>query len=474
MYHFLPHRVCMFVSSKGVSMENRKIYPLICALVGTMILFCNKAEAQINAQSDLFSVLENSCGYYLDVTTNDNLDSLQLDSLQVLSQPQNGTATVNGNYLTYCANPGFRGADQFMYMIAAGGQTSSATIYINVLSYNNFIFPGDADQNGKVENFDVLAIGLAYNLVGPARLDSGSVNALAWDPSSFLNTNPGAADCNGDGIVDAQDLISIETAYHDSFPFPGTFETDTSMCTGTGIPFYIESLSGDTVYDGDTLDIVIKLGNNFSLNEAYGIAFTFEFDSRFVPGDEVEFFTDSSWLLQNDAGLFFKRSFQTNAEIEIALTKTNHSAASGGGTLLRARLPIDDNIDGIVSAPGWHNLILKLKNTRLISPYNIVRDVCMQQPSIAIYKTATGIGEVKSSFVKVYPNPTGNQIFVEAERILEIEIYDITGRKMHALQTGKTNKIQIDLKEIVLAGGTYFVKVKTVDFASTQKIFVQH
>lgn len=473
MYHFLPHRVCMFVSSKGVSMENRKIYPIIFAL-SAMIFFCHKAEAQLNAQSDLFNVLESSCSNYLDISVNDNLDSLPLQQLQILSQPLNGTASVNGNFLSYCALNGFTGADNFKYLIVAGGQTDSATVYINVLPYNNFIFPGDADQNGQVENFDVLALGLAYNLKGPSRFDSVSVNALAWSPSAYTNTDPGAADCNGDGIVDALDMASVETAYHDTFPYPSTFEIETSQCTGTGLPFYIESLSGDTVYDGDTLDIVIKLGNDFTSNEAYGIAFTLEFDNGFIPGNSVQFFTNSSWLLQNDAGLFFNRSFQTNGEIEIALTKTNHNAEHGGGELLRARLPIDDNIDGIINAPGWHNLLLHLKKPRLISEYNVLRDVCIQQPSIMVYKMPTGIQEIKNSSVKIYPNPTNNQIFIEAEKIREVEIMDITGRRVYTLQTEATNKIQIDLKEFALASGTYFVKIKTMDFVSTQKIFVQH
>ena len=213
--------------------------------------------------------------------------------------------------------------------------------------------------------------------------------------------------------------------------------------------------------------MVIKLGDDFTQNEAYGIAFTLE-------GNGVELNTSQSWLFQNDAGLFFNRSFQSTGQVEIALSKTNHNPAIGGGELLRARLPIDDNIDGIVSAPGWHNLILKLRKTRLISPYKIVRDVCVEQPSIMVYKMATGIREIKNGSVKIYPNPTNSQIFIEAEKIREIEITDITGRRIYNLQTDAANKIQIDLKEFSLADGTYFVKIKTMDFVSTQKIFVQH
>lgn len=462
----MPYRVCMFVSSKGVSMKNTKQFTLINILIGVMILLCCKTEAQLNAQSDLFNVLQNSCSYYLDVIANDNTNN-GLIGLQIHTQATNGIASTNGNFLSYCPQQGFLGADQFSYLITDSTGTDTATVFINVLSGNNFIFSGDADQNGKVENFDVLTLGLAYNLVGPSRFDSTSVNALAWTPAPFLNSNPGAADCNGDGIVDGLDLISIETAYHDSFPFPSSFEIDTSVCSGTGIPFYIESLSGDSVYSGDSLDIVIKLGNDFSSNEAYGIAFDLD-------GNGVQFNASQSWLLQSDAGLFFNRSFQATGKTEIALTKTNHIAANGGGELLRARLPIDDNIDGLAGTPGWHNLILKLKRVRLISPYNIVRDVCIQQPSIMVYKMVSGIRDIKNGSLKIYPNPTNSMVFIEAENIREVEIVDLMGRKINSLQTDAVNKIQIDINEFSLVSGNYLLKIKTADFVFIQKIFVVH
>lgn len=451
-------------------MEKQKTLTLLCGL----FMFCMKVSAQqLNAQNDLFSVQAGSCSYYLNVTVNDNAGTTSVN-LQILTQAQNGVAGVNGGFLTYCPTGGFLGADFFTYVVSDSTGADSATVYINVVPYNNFIFAGDADQNGRVENFDVLAIGLAYNLSGPSRADSVSVNALAWSPSSYINSNPGAADCNGDGIVDANDLPTIEAFYHDTFPYPPAFDIETSTCRNNGIPFYVESLSGDSVYDGDTLDVLIKLGDSFLPTEAYGIAFALEFDKGFVNADAAEIFTNSSWLYQSDAGLFFKRNFQSAGAMEFALSKTNHNSATGGGQLLRARLPIDDNIDGIVSAPGWHNLNLKLTKTRVVSEYNVLRDVCVQQPSIMVYKIAAGISNPESKAVKVYPNPTNNQLFIEAENIHEIEITDITGRRIFQQKENSISRVELYLNDFSLATGTYFVKIKTADFVSTQKIFVQH
>lgn len=445
----------------------------ITSSVILMILLSNIADAQLNAQNDLFSTLENSCNNYLDVSANDNLDSLPLTQLQILSQPVNGTASVNGNFISYCPDSGFVGADNFEYQIIAGGQTDSATVYLNVYLPNNFIFPGDADQNSRVENYDVLALGLAYNLTGPSRFDSTSVNSLAWSPSSYINSNPGAADCDGNGIVESADLLFIENFYHDTYPYPQSFAIDTSECRTNGIPFFVESLSDDTVADGDTLQVAVKLGNDFDLNEAYGIAFTLEFDNRFVSGIGTTLNTSSSWLLQNDAGLVFSRSFQNSGEIEIALTKINHQPENGGGVLMIARMPIDDNIDGIIEPTGNYLFDIKLKKARLVSPYNILRNVCIQQNNFTYYKAPSGIGKNEKNKFRIYPNPSSGKFFIEAERIQRVEITDITGRGIYFLQTDASDKIQIDISNSAFTAGACFIRVTGNNISTVQKIFLQ-
>jgi hypothetical protein len=477
MYHFSPFVVCMFVSLKGVYMKNRKLYLVTgLALMVFTMLYTPALAQPAGAQNDLFQVLEGSCNNYMDVTANDPVSG-QAFVLDIITQPAGGTAGINindGGYLFYCANNGFRGADQFTYMLTVGGVTSTATVYINVRSANNFIYPGDADQNGRIENYDVLALGLAYNLTGPARSNAASVSALAWQPTSFTNNDPGAADCNGDGIVDSTDLQPIELAYHDTVPYPPYFAMDTSTCLN-GLPFYIETLTGDSVNDLDTLDVAINLGSALSLGSAYGIAFTLEFDKGFIGGNDIEFNTGPSWLLQNTRSLFFKRSFQSEGMVDLALTRTDHTNSNGGGVLLRARLPIDDNIDGIASAPGWHNLHFKITGVRLVNAYNVVQGVCLQQPALFVYKSATGTGgQPGADMLKVYPNPANDILVLEASNIRNIEITDLTGRVIERFNMVPANKVQLNLKQLNLARGTYLIKIRTNDFTSVRKIFIQH
>lgn len=435
-----------------------------------ILLLPNRTTAQFfRAQNDQFHVLQNTCSNYMDVTANDNLDSLSTPQLQIITQPQNGNASVNGTYLSYCPQPGFFGAVQFQYSVGDSLRADTATAYIDVLPPNNQINPGDADQNGKVENFDVLAIGLAYGTLGPARLDSVSNASLAWQPLSYINSDPGAADCNGDGVVDASDAAVVDNNFLDTFSVLKPYDVDTSICSADGISFSIESLSGDSIYDGDTLTLSINLGTAGVLNEAYGIAFTLEFDNRFIAGSQIQFQTANSWLLQNDAGLFFKKDFQQTAEVQLALTKTNHLIAGGSGEILSAILPIDDNIDGIAVAPGWHDMRLNLVKVRLISEYDIVRSVCVEPSAIRVYKVATGISQQNKSEVKIYPNPSDGKLVVAGNRLREVEIADLTGRNVFSAHA-ENDRIEI---ETSLAPGVYLISIKTDNAVITKKLFIQ-
>lgn len=456
-------------------MKTPRPYPALPVLISALLLLCFSATAQVGVQNDVTNVLQNTCSNYIDVTANDQTGGTSF-ILSVVSTPQNGTAGVSGSdssFIAYCPDAGFTGTDQLQYNLRIGGQDYTATLYINVLNPNNIINAGDADQNGRVENFDVLTVGLAYNLVGPGRGSPVSGASLAWQPSAFVSSDPGAADCNGDGIVDSLDALVVETFYGDSFAVDNPYTVPTSLCRN-GIPLFIQSANGDSIYDGDTLDLLIKLGLDQTLNDAYGVAFTLGVDNGFTDADAVTFETGQSWLLQNNTGLFAKRSFRTDGKIEMAITRTDHNPATGGGTLLRARVPIDDNIDGIVTAPGWHALQFSITNVRLVSEYNVVLDVCTEQPQLNVYKMPAGINGPNTAQLKLYPNPTGGVFFIEAEKIQAVEITDLTGRLVYNQPCNNLNRTSINTSQAALAAGCYLVKVRTANFTTTQKIFVQH
>lgn len=70
------------------------------------------------------------------------------------------------------------------------------------------VWPGDANNDGIVDELDVLSLGTFWGSTGPAREDSSS----DWTPQPAEPWNPEVAtysDTNGDGVVNHSDLLAV-------------------------------------------------------------------------------------------------------------------------------------------------------------------------------------------------------------------------------------------------------------------------
>ncbi|MDI6739191.1 MAG: T9SS type A sorting domain-containing protein, partial [Candidatus Edwardsbacteria bacterium] len=81
------------------------------------------------------------------------------------------------------------------------------------------VWPGDCTNGGVVNAYDVLRIGRFWNHTGPAR-DSVST---AWEAKNVVPWSPNAdasfADCDGNGVVNIQDVLAIGTNWHKTHTF---------------------------------------------------------------------------------------------------------------------------------------------------------------------------------------------------------------------------------------------------------------
>lgn len=77
--------------------------------------------------------------------------------------------------------------------------------------------------------------------------------------------------------------------------------------------------------------------------------------------------------------------------------------------------------------------------------------------------------QIKDEGLKIYPNPTENQITLSrAAPIEELEIYDLVGKRVKQVQSLNSHQHTIDLQE--LDNGLYFVKVKVGEVWMTEKV----
>ncbi len=75
----------------------------------------------------------------------------------------------------------------------------------------------------------------------------------------------------------------------------------------------------------------------------------------------------------------------------------------------------------------------------------------------------------------IYPNPTSKLLYIESEEdIEEISIYDLMGKEINRQTPEKSSlNYQLNLSELLIPKGIYFIKIHSNNASSTQKIILE-
>ena len=85
----------------------------------------------------------------------------------------------------------------------------SRTMTVLITEENQYVWPGDTDNNGYVDENDIIPIGMYWREEGDAR-DQVSFNWVENNyPAGWDEPNAPFADCNGDGEVNITDILGI-------------------------------------------------------------------------------------------------------------------------------------------------------------------------------------------------------------------------------------------------------------------------
>lgn len=87
---------------------------------------------------------------------------------------------------------------------------------------------------------------------------------------------------------------------------------------------------------------------------------------------------------------------------------------------------------------------------------------------VVLEPDGTNINDLGLSDVKVFPNPTGHNIFVESEEIIEyVLLTDLMGKTIHSARVN-ANRYKINVSGLV--AGMYFMQVKTTEATTTERV----
>lgn len=290
----------------------------------------------------------------------------------------------------------------------------SDTSFRTVSFGQDCVFPGDANYDGIVNNNDLLAIGLAYDSIGPVRANQSLVWAPSyaddWSDTTTWNINRKHADCNGNGIVNANDTVAIMQNWGSTHS-----KANEQRPFRASIPSLQIALSPNPALNGDTIIASILLGDiNINVNNVYGIAFTFNYTNLVVDSTKTIIEFGPSWLGTVVDKMSIAKDFPQQGEIKAAITRIDHTNRSGFGEIGKVKLVINtDNIDGKTYATfPFEAYITALE---AVDAHGKPIDLNEGADTTYVSYVPNAIAAItENRSFSVYPNPANNVLFIES------------------------------------------------------------
>jgi hypothetical protein len=345
------------------------------------------------------------------------------------------------------------------------------SIHIKVDKY--CVYPGDADESGKVDKNDVLKIALAYSSTGEARGVTGStfdaVHADDWSKSFKSGLNYKYADCNGDGKVDSKDIDVIKANYSHT-------HNKTTEETVDGNPDLYYIANKDTVKPGDTLILRIMLGTVTNpVNNIYGVSFTHVFSGISAVNNSMVLDVNPTncWFYNiNGSVMSFLQPDYTVPSGDIVITRNDGQTVTGYGQIGILSVVVQDNVGSKMSIP----ITATPTDINAISNDETVIPLTAKSSKIYWKTIASGIIPTvidMNTRVQVYPNPVTNRtLTIHFSDLLaeKITITDLVGNEVYASQkllSGETTLELPDLKQ-----GVYLLKAETNQGLIAKKLYI--
>lgn len=212
------------------------------------------------------------------------------------------------------------------------------------------VYPGDVNNNGSVDNMDFIYLCSVFGETGPARDDID----CGWEPHDYTPWNKtfknsykdiAHADCNGDGIINEDDVgaINLNSPFENSPPPPFPYSEGIAGVD----PSFDLSYTSRRVEGGT--EIELSVASNGHIEKYKRMAFTLEFDSDVdinTISDNYDIDYSESWVNSDGLGLEYAQTNESNNNLQIGIARINGwgPAKSGEGKIVKIKFIIIDNV----------------------------------------------------------------------------------------------------------------------------------
>lgn len=347
------------------------------------------------------------------------------------------------------------------------------------------MYPGDTNNDGTANHFDLLPIGIAYGSVGPPRFPA----SLVWVPQQaepwpqtlpVSQINLAFVDCNGMDTINSLDVVAIGLNYDSvqgppAFPPPSPYQPKlTDTCFSCPKPDIAITFNKDVVDVTGELEAYIRLvyppGVPSSLG-ALGIAFDVEYHYTNEIIDSLthvfpdQFPANRMYVAATHTNVLATGSLPPPGRIGFAAAGRGQNVFFSTDTLLTVEFIITDMIIRDDAADTFSlnisNILILNRLEQVICMGNIIRD--------SVIIVSAKAPPASGPFVRILPNPVGDILIVESPESLveKVEIYGLNGACVLQEMASEQNRIELPVG--ALSPGLWLVVVQTKSGVFTSK-----
>ena len=359
------------------------------------------------------------------------------------------------------------------------------------------VWPGDADNNNAVNQYDLLYLAYALGGSGIPRLEQGAgwqgywqgvFPGFDWGMTTPLrHIDFSNMDCDGNGMVDEQD-VDILLQHWGQVVRPGINDPNLAppLPDDVNSAIFDVFVQPDTVHT-DSLNLLLQVGDsNAPATNINGLAFSIFYDTAAIEANTLQFIPTTSWLGDPDSTLLWvQKNFPDQGRLDLAISRKGIHPQSGFGPVGLLQGLLNDDM----FRPKQHDLpeTLLSGDTMLTTMFRIGNLVAMsdQEKSLAaagletpvtfVQEILTNTKQPANEHIRAYlhPNPARNYttVFCPAAQMEQVEIVNMHGTVLH-IQTSAGSAIRLETGQ--LPAGFYWVRVHTAAGSTWIKLSVQH
>lgn len=396
------------------------------------------------------------------------------DTLSMCSGNSMTLVASGANSYTWSASAGLSSNDTVMVTpggttltYSVSGTTSTGcvdtAVVVFALDTSGCVWPGDADENLQVDNFDLFPVGVKWGVAGAARSFVSSAwygyPCADWSDTLQNGINTKYTDCNGNGTVEFGDTLPVYVNYNATHAFK-------SMAQSQGVNPDIYLQFNKTLYfPGDTVVADVYLGSSSSqLANVYGAAFTIDYDESNTLAGTEKFYFMNSWMGNvNQQFIKLEKLFGAAGYVDASQVRITHSTVNGFGKIATLKY----KLKSVVNGNGW--LYFNTNSAVMSDDQGQLTNLNAGTDSVAVAVNGIGVAQHKAiSHLIVFPNPSSGEISIQSsDRIDEVKVVDVLGKTL-GVQRPAAKKCTLLFEET----GVYFIQVKTGETSIVKKLVV--